>query len=228
MSEVDVTEEDFQELMATANTYNEALYQFSNASIGDAANILSDASYNSILNLTGNGMMGTIEIPSISVNLPIYHGTSDEVLTVGVGHAQGSSLPVGGINTRSILTGHRGLPNAKLFTRLDELENGDMIYIRICDQILAYQVYLIEVIEPEEVEKVETIENKDLISLVTCTPYGINSHRLVITAERVEYIPEEYDSITNKIPSVREILFTVTPILLGGVAVITLIKKRKE
>ena len=142
---------------------------------------------NQTLNMEGSGVMGSIEIPKIHVFLPIYHGTSSDVLEVGVGHLQGSSLPVGGDTTHSILTGHRGLPSAELFTNLDQLEEGDIFYIHILRKTLAYKIYNIETILPEEVENLVIEEGKDLITLVTCTPYGINSHRLLLHAERTVY-----------------------------------------
>ena len=155
--------------------------------------------------------MGSIEIPSININLPIYHGTSDEVLSAGVGHLNESSLPVGGINTRSVLTGHRGLPNSKLFTRLDELEIGDLFFIRVLNETLAYKVSDIEVIEPEDVSGLEIEAGKDLVSLITCTPYGLNTHRLVVTGERTEYEPAIYENIESKNMSIREYVFLAIP-----------------
>lgn len=155
--------------------------------------------------------MGSIEIPSINVNLPIYHGTSDEVLSAGVGHLNGSSLPIGGVNTKSILTAHRGLPSSKLFTRLDELVEGDLFFIRVLNETLAYKVNDIQVIEPEDVAGLEIEEGKDLVSLITCTPYGLNTHRLVVTGGRTEYEPAIYESIESKNMSIREYIFLAIP-----------------
>ena len=155
--------------------------------------------------------MGSIEIPSINVNLPIYHGTSDEVLSAGVGHLNGSSLPIGGVNTKSILTAHRGLPSSKLFTRLDELVEGDLFFIRVLNETLAYKVNDIQVIEPEDVAGLEIEEGKDLVSLITCTPYGLNTHRLVVTGERTEYEPAIYENIESKNMSIREYVFLAIP-----------------
>ena len=215
-----------------AEEYNESLFTYNmGTTLGSTSlGILGEASYEDILNV-GNGIMGSIEIPKISVNLPIYHGTSDEVLSVGVGHVYGSSFPVGGINTRSVLTGHRGLPNAKLFTRLDELDNGDLFFVRVHDKTLAYKVNDIQVIEPEQVDVINAVEGKDLVSLITCTPYGINTHRLVVTGERVPFEKTEYESIKKEAMSFRELAFAGLPFVFIGIVVFFKIKdskKRKE
>ena len=137
-----------KEQIQSAQKYNDMLFQTRGASVGNIdTEILSDENYESILNLTGKGIMGSIEIPKIGVDLPIYHGTSDDVLSNGVGHLQNSSFPVGGENTRTVLTGHRGLPNAKLFTRLDELKKDDLFYIHVGNKTLAYQIYKIEIVK---------------------------------------------------------------------------------
>ena len=175
--------------------------------MGDIGNReLSDESYQELLNLSENGIMGTLQIPKINVNLPIYHGTDEEVLKNGIGHLQGSGLPVGGANTHCVLTGHRGLPNSKLFTRLDELENGDLFFIDVCGTKMAYQVKNLQIIKPEEVDCLNIEAEKDLVSLVTCTPYGINTHRLVVTGERISYQKGEEKKIKGKMMSVRELL----------------------
>ena len=150
--------------------------------------------YKEVLNIAGDSVMGYVEIPKISVYLPIYHGTSDEVLEKGVGHIQNTSVPIGGKSTHSVLTGHTGLPNAELFTRLDELGIGDIFYIHVLDDVLTYKVFETKVILPDKIDELQILNGKDYITLVTCTPYGVNSHRLLVKAERVEY--EEY-SITK-------------------------------
>lgn len=212
-----IEEEDksrIQDAIAKASEYNNMLFQTQGASIGDLQNgILSEENYENLLNLSGTGVMGSIEIPKINVDIPIYHGTSEEVLASGVGHFQDSSLPVGGNNTRCILTGHRGLPNSKLFTRLDELEKEDLFFISTCGETLAYRITEIEVMEPEEAELLEILPEKDLCTLITCTPYGINTQRLVVTGERVPYEKAEYDSIEKKLPSFREAFFMVLPFI---------------
>lgn len=150
--------------------------------------------YKEVLNIAGDSVMGYVEIPKISVYLPIYHGTSDEVLEKGVGHIQNTSVPIGGKSTHSVLTGHTGLPNAELFTRLDELGIGDIFYIHVLDDVLTYKVFETKVILPDKIDELQILNGKDYITLVTCTPYGVNSHRLLVKAERVEY--EEY-SVTK-------------------------------
>ncbi|CUO53246.1 class C sortase [Clostridium disporicum] len=199
-----------EEALSKAKEYNEVLFESLTSLSSDKLSILSEENYNATLDI-GNGIMGSIEIPSINVNLPIYHGTSDEVLSAGVGHLNGSSLPIGGVNTKSILTAHRGLPSSKLFTRLDELVEGDLFFIRVLNETLAYKVNDIQVIEPEDVAGLEIEEGKDLVSLITCTPYGLNTHRLVVTGERTEYEPAIYESIESKNMSIREYVFLAIP-----------------
>lgn len=139
----------------------------------------------------GQEAMGYLDIPEININLPIYHGTSELVLTKGVGHLKGTSLPVGGDSTHCVLTGHTGLPTAKLFTDLDKMEIGDMFYIYILDVVLAYRVDQIKIVEPSDKSDLAIEEGKDYVTLVTCTPYGINTHRLFIRGVRTDYNPDE-------------------------------------
>lgn len=183
--------------------------------------------YETLLKTKDSDIMACVEIPSIGVRLPIYHGTTQEVLSEGVGHLEGTSLPVGGKNTHCILTGHRGLPRAKLFVRLDEIEKGEYFFIESCRKKLVYQVKQIQVIEPQEVEKLSIIPNKDLVSLVTCTPYGINTKRLVVTGERVKKQAEKQIE-KRKIPSLRECLFHVLPVFFCVIAFRTIVKGRRR
>lgn len=214
-----------EEELGKAENYNTALYNNESATLGSTdLSILQE--YDKILDI-GNGIMGSIDIPKISVNLPIYHGTKEEVLSSGAGHVQGTSIPVGGENTHSVLTAHRGLPSSRLFTRLDELVEGDMFFINIQNNTLAYKVFKIETISPEQVEYLKIEEGKDLVSLVTCTPYGINTHRLVVTGERVPYEKEEYVSIEKKGLSPRELIFTGIPFIFIGIFVFIKIKDSK-
>lgn len=218
-----------EEVLEKAHEYNSMLYQSDGILINDLeTGILSDESYNSILNISGTGVMGSIKIPKISVNLPIYHGTSNEAISAGAGHVEISSLPVGGENTRTILTSHRGLPNAKLFTRLDELKEGDLFFINVLNETLAYQICEIEVINPEEIDKLKIQEGKDLATLVTCTPYGINTHRLIVTGERVEYDEAEYEAIEPAMMSFRELALTVIPFVFVAIGIKEIVKKIKE
>ena len=142
--------------------------------------------YENLLNISGNGIMGYIEIPAIGVSLPIYHGTEDTVLQIAIGHIEGSSLPVGGPGTHCVVAGHRGLPSAKLFTDLDKLTEGDTFMLRVLDEVLTYEVDQIHIVEPHEVSLLEIEEGRDLCTLVTCTPYGVNSHRLLVRGHRIE------------------------------------------
>lgn len=223
-------DDSLKEIVKKAQKYNEVLYKTNGFTISNAdSDILSEKYYKSLLNISGNGIIGSIEIPVIDVNLPIYHGTSEEVLSSAIGHVRNSSLPIGGENTRAILTGHRGLPNSKLFTRLDELEKGDLFFVNVLNETLAYEIYDIEIIEPDEVEKLEIVPGEDLVTLLTCTPYGINSHRLIITGGRVEYKENPHEAIDGKLPSTRELFFTAIPFGAIGYVVMKVIadKKRK-
>ncbi len=143
--------------------------------------------YVDLLNITGDGAMGSLEIPAIGVDLVIYHGTDEEVLQKGVGHLQGSSLPIGGTGTHSVLSAHTGLSSKKLFTDLDQLEEGDVFYIHVLNEDLAYQVDQIKVVLPSDTEDLQINAEEDYVTLITCTPYGINSHRLLVRGTRVPY-----------------------------------------
>lgn len=207
-------EEEIKQILADAEEYNNMLFQSNGAVVDNLdTSVLSEESYNNLLNQS-NGIMGSIEIPKIDVDLPIYHGTSDEVLQVGIGHIMGTSLPIGGENTHAVLSGHRGLPGSKLFTRLDEMEEGDLFFIQVMGNTLAYKVYDIRVVDPDNTEVMEIKAGRDDVSLVTCTPYGLNTHRLVVTGERVPYEKAEYDSIDGQLPSIRELLFIAIPFVL--------------
>ena len=175
--------EKYAALWAEAKDYNEVLRS------GWSANKLSDElkdRYELALNISGNGVMGYIEIPSINCSLPIYHGTDETVLQVAIGHLEWTSLPVGGAGTHSVVSGHRGLPSAELFTYIDTMKLGDKFYIHVLDQVLEYRVDNIAVVEPNDTELLQIIDGKDYVTLVTCTPYGINSHRLLVRGQRVE------------------------------------------
>ena len=178
-----MTEEDYEAYWAAAKQYNSELVGMSNRYV------LSDAQqarYDSLLNVTGEGVMGYIEIPSIRVNLPIYHGVDDSILQHSAGHLPGSSLPTGGESTHCVLSGHRGLPSAKLFTNLDRLQDGDTFMLNILNETLTYEVDQIRIVLPDELYDLEIEEGQDYCTLVTCTPYGINTHRLLVRGHRVE------------------------------------------
>lgn len=173
----------YDELWQQAWEYNRSLVGRENAYLLDDSQ---KAEYERLLDVSGMGIMGYIEIPSLKVSLPIYHGTEESVLQVAVGHLEWTSLPVGGESTHCVLSGHRGLPSAKLFTDLDRLVVGDRFRLGVLDQVLTYEVDQILIVEPQDTEALLIEEGKDLCTLVTCTPYGINTHRLLVRGHRVE------------------------------------------
>lgn len=175
-------EQDYEKLWDAAVSYNQKLFQSGH---GLGLKDEEKEEYNELLDVSGTGIMSYIEIPKIKCSLPIYHGTDEGVLQIAVGHIEGSSLPVGGLNTHCVLSGHRGLPSAKLFSNLDKLEEGDIFMIRTLDQTLTYEVDQIRIVLPDEVDDLKIEEGKDLCTLVTCTPYGINTHRLLVRGHRV-------------------------------------------
>lgn len=150
-----------------------------------------DSEYMACLNLAGDGMMGYISIPKIDVELPLFHTTSAEVMEIGVGHLQGSSLPVGGNGTHAVFSAHRGTPNATLFTDLDKVVEGDHFYLYVLGEVLCYEVDQILVVTPTETAALAAEEGKDFVTLITCTPYGVNSHRLLVRGHRIEYSQED-------------------------------------
>lgn len=215
-------EKEIEEKWRQANEYNEMLFQAKGGIVEETE----EKKYEELLNIHGTDIMGSLEIPKIQVELPIYHGTADEVLSNGIGHLEGTSLPIGGENTHSVLTGHRGLPSSKLLVRLDEMKIGDLFFIHTYKEVMAYKVEDIMVVKPEDTAWMEIKGEKDLVSLVTCTPFGINSHRLIVTGHRVDYKEKEYIKIKPQLPSVREIIVTVFPILFVVSIVIIEIKNR--
>lgn len=188
--------------------------------------------YESTLNVAGNGIMGYIEINKLHVSLPIYHGTDDEELQIAVGHLEGSSLPVGGEGTHAVISGHRGLPSAKLFTHLDDLVEGDTFIIRVLDETLTYEVDQIRIVEPENISDLGIEEGQDLVTLVTCTPYGINTHRLLVRGHRIDNDLDINTRVTADGMQIEPTL--VAPLLaipiiivLLIILIVTTIKKRK-
>ena len=183
---------DYEAEWKRAHAYNEALLpsilpdSFAVAEASDEP----DEEYMACLNIAGDEMMGTVEIPKINIELPIYHTTDETVLERAAGHLEGSSLPVGGESTHAVISAHRGLPSASLFTDLDQLEEGDHFLLHVLDDTLAYEVDKISVVEPEETQDLAVEEGEDLVTLLTCTPYGVNSHRLLVRGHRVPYEPE--------------------------------------
>lgn len=177
----------YDALWEEAKAYNASLLGRSNAYLLSEAQ---RAQYDELLDVSGLGVMGYIEIPSIGCSLPIYHGTEESVLQIAVGHLDWTSLPVGGASTHCVLSGHRGLPSAKLFTNLDKLVEGDVFMLRVLDEVLTYEVDQILIVEPQEVAALQIVEGKDYCTLVTCTPYGVNTHRLLVRGHRIENIEE--------------------------------------
>ncbi|MCW1941499.1 class C sortase [Bacillus anthracis] len=187
-------------------------------------------SYADALNI--GDVMGYVEIPKIKVKLPIYPGTSEEVLSRGVGHLDKSSLPVGGKGTHTVLTGHRGLPSALLFTDLDKMKESDVFYIHSLDKVLAYQVDQIKVVLPSETEDLLIVNDQDYATLLTCTPYGVNTHRLLVRGHSIPYEPKEKEKVVASAPSVLEDWTMIASIVAVLVAVILLIlikiRKKKQ
>ncbi|MDE5556447.1 MAG: class C sortase [Ruminococcus sp.] len=171
-----------ERMLQEAHDYNEKLAKL----YAPLTNYEEISGYNDILNISGTGIMGYISIPFIKVELPIYHGTSEEVLNIAAGHLTGSSLPVGGNNTHAVISAHRGLPSAKLFTDLDKLVVGDTFTINVLGEVLTYEIEEILIVKPEEVDKLAIIPDGDYVTLMTCTPYGINSHRMLLRSHRIE------------------------------------------
>ena len=180
-------ENQYQALWEAAAAYNASLLERNNAYLLTEEQ---KAAYEQLLNVSGLGIMGYIEIPSIDCSLPIYHGTEESVLQIAIGHLEWTSLPVGGESTHCVLSGHRGLPSAKLFTNLDKLQEGDVFLLRVLDEVLTYEVDQILIVEPQETGALRIVEGEDLCTLVTCTPYGINTHRLLVRGHRIENAPE--------------------------------------
>ena len=190
--------------------------------------------YNAVLNVSGTGIMGYVDIPSIGVTLPIYHGTEEAVLQTAVGHIESTSLPVGGANTHCVISGHRGLPSARLFTDLDRLTTGDLFTLNVLDEVMTYEVDQILIVEPYDLSCLQIIPGKDLVTLVTCTPYGINTHRLLVRGHRIE---------TGKVSNIRVMadaiqvdktlmaVFIAVPVLLVLMAVVMIttgIRRRRN
>lgn len=208
----------YEEIMAGAHWYNECLTKV-HAPLS-APQAVSD--YNDTLNISGTGIMGYITIPTIQVQLPIYHGTSAEVLNVAAGHLQGSSLPVGGESTHCVISAHRGLPSARLFSDLDQLYVGDTFTITIMNEILTYEVEEILIVLPHEMDKLAIIDGKDYVTLMTCTPYGINSHRLLVRSKRIETVYPHNVKIVADAVQVDPMLVVpgiCAPLLIGLVTV---------
>ncbi|MBW3095507.1 class C sortase [Bifidobacterium sp. 64T4] len=217
---------------AAAQAYNKRLATSTQPVLGEAADPFGvsggtaskssqDTEYHALLD-AGNGVMGSIRIPKISVDLPIYHGTSQSSLVLGAGHLYGSSLPVGGSDTHAVITGHRGMVEAAMFTRLDEMGVGDYFYIKQMNRTLGYRVDRISVIDPSDTSKLRIVPGEDRVTLMTCTPYGINTHRLLISALR-SHMPDQIPYLEDAVGDARHVGIGVGAVLLcAGLAVIWL------
>ena len=193
-----MAEEDFTKEWDKANAFNDTIIHnniFGDV-FGENGDDIKNTEYWQILNVGNDGVMGYVSIPKINVKLSIYHGTADDVLQTGIGHLNGTKLPIGGESTHSVLAAHRGLPSARLFTDIDQLERGDMFYIHVLDETLAYQVdQILDMVDKDDNETLQKAlqieEGQDYVTLFTCTPYGVNSHRLLVRGTRVPYNGEE-------------------------------------
>ena len=204
----------YEQLWAEAVDYNRTLRDRDNAFLLSETQ---KAAYDSLLNVGGNGVMGYIEIPTIGVSLPVYHGTDEGVLQIAVGHIEWTSLPVGGESSHCVISGHRGLPSAKLFTNLDKLVEGDTFMLRVLDEVLTYEVDQILIVEPQETGALRIEEGKDYCTLVTCTPYGINSHRLLVRGHRIDNL-ETSDAVRITADAIQ-----IEPLLVAPFAALPLL-----
>lgn len=224
-----LSKQEYETILNAARAYNEELAMHAQ---GYALTNHQRDEYKKLLDITGAGIMGEIDIPSIHVSLPIYHGTSDEVLQMAVGHLEWTSLPVGGTSSHCVLSGHRGLPSAKLFTHLDRLQEGDIFRLRVLNEVLSYEVDQILIVEPENTEPLQIVNGEDYCTLVTCTPYGINTHRLLVRGHRVENdvmadtLRISFDAIQIEPELVASII--AIPLLLIFVAAVSFRKRRTK
>lgn len=224
VAEMDTSKQD--QMLADAEAYNASL-----ASTGQQWNMNDEQKklYDSLLDVTGTGVMGYVDIPKIGVTLPIYHGTNEAVLTVAIGHLAGTSLPVGGLGTHCCVSGHRGLPSARLFTDLDLLDVGDLFTFTVLDRKLTYEVDQIRTVLPAELDDLAIDPSRDLATLVTCTPYGVNSHRLLVRGHRVDNVPGSYvvlaDAVQIKPYLVASVL--AVPVLVMAVVWVMLYSGRR-
>ena len=188
--------------------------------------------YNALLNVGNNGVMGYVEIPLLDIVYPVYHGTDEAVLQVAIGHLDWTSMPVGGESSHCVISGHRGLPSAKLFTDLDKMEVGDTFLLRVLDEVLTYEVDQILIVEPHETEALLIVEGEDLCTLVTCTPYGINSHRMLVRGHRVDTVPDRpVRRVTADAVQIDPVIvapFVAAPILLVLLIALLIPKPKKK
>ena len=234
-----MTQKDYSKQWAAAKAFNDKITEnaigtdaFATGADGNAATPTEDflnSEYFSVLNVNGDGVMGYLSIPKINIKLSIMHGTFDEYIQTAVGHMNGTALPIGGAGTHSVIVGHRGLPSAELFTNIDQLEEGDKFYIHILDETLAYEVDMISpMIEADDIDtlaaKMAVEEGKDYVTLFTCTPYGVNTHRLLVRGTRVEYLGEDAvpTGTTAVVETVKDyyLVFTVAGLITAIIIII--------
>lgn len=225
---------DYAAEMKKAEAYNDALLPsiLPDSFAVAEAQTEADSSYENSLNIAGDGMMGIVEIPKIDIKLPIYHGTSDEVLQKAAGHLEGSSLPIGGESTHAVISAHRGLPSASLFTDLDQLEIGDHFLIHVLDETLCYEVDQILVVDPEDTSALAVEDGEDLVTLLTCTPYGVNTQRLMVRGHRVPYeeqaVADEQTPLSGFSLHTNYLLWVVVGIVITGVFILILFIREKK
>lgn len=212
-----LSDEEHDRIIEAAREYNKKLAEAENPIIEPEK----VHGYNETLDITGTGIMGYVTIDKIKVELPVYHGVDDNVLQIAAGHLPGSSLPIGGKGTHAVLSGHRGLPSARLFTDLDKLEEGDIFRITVMSDVLTYQIDQIKTVKPYEIEDLKIDPNKDLCTLFTCTPYGINSHRLLVRGVRVETKEEYKVYVANDVFIVSPLI--VAPVIAAPILLVLLI-----
>ena len=225
---------DYAAEMKKAEAYNDALLPsiLPDSFAVAEAQTEADSSYENSLNIAGDGMMGIVEIPKIDIKLPIYHGTSDEVLQKAAGHLEGSSLPIGGENTHAVISAHRGLPSASLFTDLDQLEIEDHFLIHVLDETLCYEVDQILVVDPEDTSALAVEDGEDLMTLLTCTPYGVNTQRLMVRGHRVPYeeqtVADEQTPLSGLSLHTNYLLWVIVGIVVTGVFILILFIREKK
>lgn len=221
-----LSDADYTQILEEARAYNDRL-RASGAPL-DYLNDEQQAEYETMLDVSGTGAIGYIDIPVINCRLPIYHGTDDAVLQVGVGHIGGTSLPVGGLGTHAVLSGHRGLPSARLFTDLNQLQVGDVFAIHVLNEVLAYQVDQILTVLPTELDALAIDPDMDYVTLITCTPYGINSHRLLVRGHRIDGFPTTaIVSEASRVDPGTVALVIAVPLIVVGAAAIVLVRVRR-
>lgn len=224
----DMDDEDYSHIWQAARDYNYSLTQRRNSYI---LNETQKKQYEELLNISGFGIMGYIDVPSIKCSLPIYHGTEESVLQVAVGHLEWSSLPVGGESSHCVLSAHRGLPSARLFSDLDKLNIGDVFTMRVLDEVLTYEVDQILIVEPKETKELHIVDGKDYCTLITCTPYGINSHRMLVRGHRIETVEENIIRVSAEATQIDPMIVApavAVPFLMAMLIYVVIPRKSKN